>query len=430
MTISFSGYSGGPMTELQWALTAHVTGRFESSADCAVTQPSTGTRSVSVAAGSATAFGVRVTTDAAITQALTAPGTGGAWYLLTWRRTWSPTKTAALQVLAGATTAGTTAPTVAPTALPAGFTSSPGTQADQPIAWVWVSSASTTLAIFDVRLLSTLAGTPLAPTFDALTTAALTLREGSLITTQAAAVAGGTLRGATWRLGAGLLLAAEELRVDVPAAVAGVAALLTSSSLINAKATLVVESLGLELVYGGPNGAAAFKARNALDTLTAAARAALDTSLTWTGYQVLESDTGNTYRWCGTTDGWVLWDTGRTWQAYTYASGFSNSSGNSISLRWAIRQGVLIVQGIVFGTFTSGSPVVVTTAANVPPAAYRPGGAMVGLAFGATSQAAKPAYAQLAADGTVSVGWNNLGTTATAPAYVSLDGAFPYGQSL
>lgn len=161
-----------------------------------------------------------------------------------------------------------------------------------------------------------------------------------------------------------------------------------------------------------------------------AAITAIPAARTFYGKLAYAADTSYIYRYCGATDGWVLWDMGRTWQAYTYASGFTNSSSNSISLRWTIRSGVLIVQGIVYGTFTTGAPATVTTTANVPPAVYRPAAAMVGLAFGATAQAAKPAYAQLANDGTLSVGWNNLGTAATAPAYISLAGAFPYGQNL
>lgn len=435
MTISFSGYSGGPMTELQWALTAHVTSRFESAADCAVTQPNTTVRSVSVAAGSATAYGVRVTSDAAVTQALTAPGAGGAWYLLAWRRTWSPTKSAALQVLAGPTTAGTVAPTAAPAALPAGFTSTAGTQADQPIAWVWVSSASTTLAIFDVRLLTTLAGgTPLAPTLDALTVAALTLREGALVASQPLAVAGGTLRGTSWRLTGGVMLPAEELRVDVPAAVAGVTALLAGSALVTAKGTLVVESLGLELVYGGPNGAAAWKARNALDTLTAAARAALDTGLLWVGYQVAESDTGNTYRWCGGTDGWVLWDMPRNgWVPFGYASGFSNTSGgNTRSLSWIIRQGHLEIAGIAFGTFGSGTYATVTavTAGTKPPTAYLPNGTTsVNSRWACHGSGGRPCAGQIGSDGNVSLTWNNFGGSTAAPPWIDNGASIPYGAN-
>lgn len=161
-----------------------------------------------------------------------------------------------------------------------------------------------------------------------------------------------------------------------------------------------------------------------------AAITAIPTARTFFGKLAYAADTSYTYRYCGTTDGWVLWDMGRVWQPFTYASGFSNSASNSISLRWTIRSGILIVQGIVFGTFVNGTSTTVTTTANVPPAQYRPNPAMVSLTFPAASQLERPAFASLGPDGILSVAWNNLGTAATAPAWISIDASFPYGQNI
>lgn len=162
-----------------------------------------------------------------------------------------------------------------------------------------------------------------------------------------------------------------------------------------------------------------------------AAITAIPAARTFYGKLAYAADTSYIYRYCGATDGWVLWDMGRTWQPFTYVSGFSNASGgNSISLRWTIRSGILTVQGIVFGTFTSGTSVTVVTAANVPPAQYRPNGTIGSITFPAAAQSQRPAYASFGNDGILSVTWNNLGTAASAPAWIQVTAALPYGQHL
>lgn len=145
------GFSGGPMADIDYGIGAAGGAWVESAAALAVTQPSSSVRTVSVAAGNCDAFGIRVTNDAALAQSITAPGSGGAWYLITVRFNWSA-KTATLQALAGPTTGATTAPTGTPATLPATIQTAPGTQFDLPLAWVWASSATSTLTLFDVRM--------------------------------------------------------------------------------------------------------------------------------------------------------------------------------------------------------------------------------------------------------------------------------------
>lgn len=159
-----------------------------------------------------------------------------------------------------------------------------------------------------------------------------------------------------------------------------------------------------------------------------AAITAIPSARTFTGKMAYAADTGYLYRYTGATDGWVLWDTARTWQAFTYATGFSSLAG-IIPLRWAIRAGILHVQGGVQGTFASNTPVAVTTTANVPPAVYRPAAGLQ-ISGGAYGQGARPAAWRYEPDGTVQVGWNNGGTTYTAPAWVDLSFALPYGMAL
>lgn len=145
------GFSGGPMADIDYGIGAAGTPWVESVAALAVTQPNTGTRTVSLAAGTADAFGVRVTNDAPLPQALAAPSSGGAWYLIALRFNWSA-KTCTLQVLPGPTTGTTAAPTAIPAALPGTVTSTPGASFDMPLAWVFVNSADTIATVFDTRM--------------------------------------------------------------------------------------------------------------------------------------------------------------------------------------------------------------------------------------------------------------------------------------
>lgn len=145
------GFSGGPMADIDYGIGAAGTSVVEGGFD--VSQPNAGTRTVSVAAGTADAFGIRITNDAAITQALAAPSSGGAWYLLALRFTWTGTgKGVALVAVAGPTTGVTTKPVSIPGAVPSDAKRSPGGQWDLPLAYVFVNSADTTATIFDLRM--------------------------------------------------------------------------------------------------------------------------------------------------------------------------------------------------------------------------------------------------------------------------------------
>lgn len=171
MTLTAKGFAGGPMADIDYGIGSAGGCWVESTAALAVTAVG-GTRSVSIAVGNGAAFGVRVINDAAITQALTAPGSGGAWYMLALRFNWS-TKSVTLQALAGPTIGGTAAPTAIPTALPGTMTTAPGTSFDMPLAWAFVNSANTTVTLFDLRLLGSYLDQLAAFTQNSLRVAAL-----------------------------------------------------------------------------------------------------------------------------------------------------------------------------------------------------------------------------------------------------------------
>lgn len=145
------GFAGGPMADIDYGIGAAGQAFAESGQAFFVSQPNTGTRTVTVDAGTACAYGVRVTNDAPISQALAAPSSGGAWYLMALRFSWSA-KTVTLQALPGPTTGATTAPTDIPTSMPATLANTLGTSWDMPLAWVFVNSANATATIFDVRM--------------------------------------------------------------------------------------------------------------------------------------------------------------------------------------------------------------------------------------------------------------------------------------
>lgn len=166
------GFAGGPMADIDYGIGSAGGAWVESAGGLAVTQPNTATRTVSIAAGNGAAFGVRVTNDAALSQALAAPGSGGAWYLLALRYNWSA-KTVTLQALPGPTTGATTTPTDVPATLPATMTSTPGTSFDQPLAWAFVNSANTTITLFDLRIRSSWLDQLAAATPQALAVSAL-----------------------------------------------------------------------------------------------------------------------------------------------------------------------------------------------------------------------------------------------------------------
>lgn len=155
MSLSNAGFDG-TVTELPFAYMWGVGAgddAVESSAAWAVTQ-GTG-RQVSVAAQSGYAFGHGVLskeTSAAILQALSTPAAGG-WFLICRHIDWT-TNTVSIVALTGPTSS-TTIPTVAPANYSgvSGMSTSPGVTYDQPLAWAWVRSTDTTMALFDLRKL-------------------------------------------------------------------------------------------------------------------------------------------------------------------------------------------------------------------------------------------------------------------------------------
>jgi hypothetical protein len=124
---------------------AGVRDSVETAAAWAVTQ-GTG-RQVSVAPGVAYAAGVVSDSGVAILAALPTP-VNGQWHLVVRRINW------ASNTVTVATIPHTTTTTTIPTAPPAGFPAfndNTGVLVDQHLAWAWVRSTDTTVAVFDLR---------------------------------------------------------------------------------------------------------------------------------------------------------------------------------------------------------------------------------------------------------------------------------------
>jgi hypothetical protein len=107
-----------------------------------------GQRAVAIAAGRAHKNGVWVQSTASESRTLPVPD-AGQWSLIVIRRNWQ-TNLVTLEVLPGATTSAAL-PVSAPTLFPGTYRVDTGVVEDQEIAWVWASSASTTVTIIDLR---------------------------------------------------------------------------------------------------------------------------------------------------------------------------------------------------------------------------------------------------------------------------------------
>jgi hypothetical protein len=140
----------GTINEAQWAQLAPLMGNgyvAKDSASC-VTTAVGGARKVSVSTGTLFGDGIVSVSDAAEEVTLTTP-VNGQWYVIALKRVWA-TNTASLVAVAGATTT-TSTPTAPPSTLPT-LTANPGVDTEQPIAWAWANSATTTVVVFDMRL--------------------------------------------------------------------------------------------------------------------------------------------------------------------------------------------------------------------------------------------------------------------------------------
>ena len=110
-------------------------------------------RQVSVAAQNGWAFAAGVVSRETVALTLTVPTpTTGAWHVVVRNINWS-TNTVTIALRAGAALGSVTPPATPPTTLPGTVTTNPGVSYDQPLAWVFVNSANTTLTIFDLRKL-------------------------------------------------------------------------------------------------------------------------------------------------------------------------------------------------------------------------------------------------------------------------------------
>lgn len=208
MTISSSGYSG-TVTEAGWAGLAGALAPYAEAGGWLVSAvTANGLAQVTVAAGYVTGCGVRAFTDGTTAGGslltLTPPATGGAWFLIVARRTWSPTATTTLVAVAGPTTGSTAVPSAPPATFPV-LNNTPGTLHDQPLAWAFVAAGSTTVTLWDMRLQRTGAGALLAPSAHALNAyvAAGTLGLGAVVKVAQFVLqpSGATVRHSTWRVG-------------------------------------------------------------------------------------------------------------------------------------------------------------------------------------------------------------------------------------
>lgn len=176
MAVTVKGFQGSVSDADMATQLPTVPGVVTSSADSAVSAVG-GARQVSVAPGSPNAHFVKRISDAAETLTLAPPSSGGKWYVIAVNRQWSPTNTAVLEAVdVGIATDGTV-PTAAPvpTGLPAGLRNNPGTAGStsafghhQPLAWVHVRAADTTLTLFDLRHVASSSGVVAAASFAAL----------------------------------------------------------------------------------------------------------------------------------------------------------------------------------------------------------------------------------------------------------------------
>jgi hypothetical protein len=147
----------------EWASYAHHLGGEPSvgaSTSFAATAVA-GQRSVSIAGGTAMAYGIDVEATASETVPLARPADAGRWNLIAIERAHQSNGTVAvsLVVLQGPATT-ETQPTRPPTTKPTGWVVTPGVKTHQALHWVWVASATSTIAVFDVRVKHA-AGVPL-----------------------------------------------------------------------------------------------------------------------------------------------------------------------------------------------------------------------------------------------------------------------------
>jgi hypothetical protein len=111
-----------------------------------------GQRAVSIAPGTALAYGIDIAGVQSATVVLPRPADPGRWYLIALERRHQQGETVDVElvVLTGpATTA--LGPARAPLVQPAGWTVVPGVKTHQALHWVWVSGTTTNMSIFDVR---------------------------------------------------------------------------------------------------------------------------------------------------------------------------------------------------------------------------------------------------------------------------------------
>ena len=147
MSLINSGFDG-TVTERDFSRILRGAGVRDSVETAAAWNVTQGTgRQVSVAPGVAYAAGVVSDSALAILASLPTP-TNGQWHLVVRRINWSTNSVTV------ATIPHTTTSTTIPTAPPAGFpvfNNNTGVLVDQHLAWAWVRSTDTTVAVFDLR---------------------------------------------------------------------------------------------------------------------------------------------------------------------------------------------------------------------------------------------------------------------------------------
>jgi len=147
MSLINSGFDG-TVTERDFSRIMRGVGVRDSVETAAAWNVTQGTgRQVSVAPGVAYAAGVVSDSGVAILAALPTP-VNGQWHLVVRRINWA-SNTVTVATIPHTTTT-TTIPTTTPAGFPA-FNDNTGVLVDQHLAWAWVRSTDTAVAVFDLR---------------------------------------------------------------------------------------------------------------------------------------------------------------------------------------------------------------------------------------------------------------------------------------
>lgn len=107
-------------------------------------------------------------------------------------------------------------------------------------------------------------------------------------------------------------------------------------------------------------------------------------------------------------------DTG--WQDISYASGYSAGSG--VPLKYRVKNGIVYMRGMIYGTFANASYVTVATI----PSSITPNEL---IRSGAAGQQGKPALYEINPGGVIKISVNLMGSSVALPAWVHFNASYP-----